>query len=73
MLWEFGNHAADGGLDGAWSALGTAHLVAEEDLVTLFEFSDDPTLLDELDGIPPDMDDLREGETWEEWDDNPDV
>lgn len=63
IVWEY---------EGSWAALGTVHLVVDGEAVTLLEFSDDATLLDELDGLPPDEDDLGEGATWEEWHENPD-
>lgn len=63
VLWEHG--------DGEWGAIGTVHVDVVEDLIGALEVSDDPALLDEIDALPPD-EDLREGSTWDEWDDNPD-
>lgn len=60
VVWE----RADGH---GWVAIGTLHVDLDEDgLASVLEFSDDPSLLDELDAEPPDGD-LDEGIRWEEW------
>lgn len=63
VLWELA--------DGEWAAIGTVHVDLVDELVGAIEVSDDPALLDEIDALPPD-EDLREGSTWDEWDENPD-
>ncbi|MDX1510121.1 MAG: hypothetical protein R3249_02135 [Nitriliruptorales bacterium] len=61
VLWEIGD-------EGRWWPLATLHV---DDVVDgragVLEFSDDVSLLDELDPEVPD-DDLDEGSRWEEWD-----
>jgi hypothetical protein len=65
VLWEH---------DGAeWWALATVHIsdVDDDGVVGVLEFSDDPALLEEVEGDGPD-DDLEEGSRWEEWEDGAD-
>lgn len=61
VLWEH-----DGG---AWWALATVHVndLDDDGLVGVLEFSDDASLLDEVDAESPDQD-LEEGSRWAEWD-----
>lgn len=62
VLWEH-----DGA---AWWALAIVHIadVDDEGVIGVLEFSDDPSLLEEVDAEGPD-DDLEEGSRWEEWED----
>jgi hypothetical protein len=61
VMWEH-----DGG---AWWPLATVHVddLDDDGRVGVLEFSDDPSLLDEVDVESPDGD-LEEGARWEEWD-----
>lgn len=60
VMWELG----DGG---AWWRLAVVHFADVEDCrLGVVEFSEDPTLLDEVVAEPPDLD-LEEGARWEEW------
>ena len=63
ILWEQS--------DDGWAPIATMHVTLVDELVGALEVSDDASLLDELGSLPP-SDDLREGSTWDEWDDNPD-
>lgn len=65
VLWEH-----DGG---AWWPLATVHVndLDEDGLVGVLEFSEDPSLLDEVAVESPDQD-LEEGARWVEWDEGSD-
>lgn len=65
VLWERGETAA-------WAPIGACHVDVDEDgLATVLEFTDDLTLLEELELDPPDGE-LAEGDRWEEWDEGAD-
>lgn len=60
VMWELGD-------DNAWWRVATVHFDdARDSHIGVVEFSDDPTLLEEVDGAGPDGD-LDEGARWEEW------
>lgn len=60
VLWEIGD-------EGQWWPLATLHVDDVEDgKAGVLEFSDDVSLIDELDPEMPD-DDLDEGTRWQEW------
>lgn len=65
VLWEH-----DGG---SWWPLATVHVndLDDDGLVGVLEFSDDASLLDEVDAEGPDQD-LEEGARWAEWEEGAD-
>jgi hypothetical protein len=65
VLWEH-----DGA---AWWALATVHIadVDDDGIIGVLEFTDDPSLLEEVEAATP-GDDLEEGSRWEEWDEGAD-
>ncbi len=65
VLWE---HDGD-----AWWRTAVVHVDDVEDgLVGVFEFSDDPALLERVECEPPGDDELEEGTRWAEWEEGAD-